>query len=73
MSMIVIQFAASVLCAAIGLTTLRLFWRLVRHPSQEGRRRYPTFRHVVRGSAPGRSGRTGWMLYNGRKNRIDVR
>lgn len=69
----VVDFVMAILCASVGTAMLRMAFRLARRQTLEDRRRYPTSRHVVRGAAPGRSGRTGWMLYNTQKNRIKAR
>lgn len=60
---------AILLCLG-GLFMLRLAWRL--HRGDYDDRRYPTRQHAVLGRAPDRNGRTGWLVYNRRANRLEA-
>jgi hypothetical protein len=67
--------AAALACGTAGLTLVRFAFRLWRQdPSSVARmkRDYPDWRSRIVGRRP-RRGHSGWMVFNRRKNRIELR
>ena len=56
--------------SSFGFLMLRLAWRMSKGEFRDDR--YPTPRHALVGRIAKQNGRTGWIVYNTRKNRLET-
>lgn len=65
-----IDLLIAVACTTCGFLTLRFAWRLSRGQIRDDR--YPTSRHALVGRTAKHHGRTGSIVLNTRKNRLEA-
>lgn len=64
------EIMVALLLSSMGCGLLLVAWMF--HSTRPGTALYPTWRHALMGRAPGRSGRTGWLVYNMRRDRLET-